>query len=64
MYSLESSSTIWLSDTPNVMSNTWDSDYFRIFTFVILKSKNLNKSFIEGLCTIEKQGAALQQSGT
>lgn len=48
LYELVDTQTFWLSDTPDEMSNTWDSAYFRICTFVILKNKNTNKEFIVG----------------
>ncbi len=46
MYELIDTQTFWLSDTPDKMSNTWDSEYFRICTFVILINKNTDKEFI------------------
>lgn len=48
MYESEQTGTFWLSDTPDVMSNTWDSAYFRICTYVVLKNKRTNKKFIVG----------------
>lgn len=46
LYTLEQTQTFWLSDTPDVMSNTWDSAYNRICTFVILKQKQSGKKFL------------------
>ena len=46
MYELERSQTFWLSDTPYVMSKTWDSYYNRIFTVVVLKNRSTGKKFI------------------
>lgn len=48
MYELIKTQTFWLSDTPDVMSNTWDLAYYRICTFVVLKNKNTDKKFIVG----------------
>lgn len=46
LYELEQSQTFWLSDTPETMSNTWDSYYFRICTLVVLKNINTGKRFV------------------
>lgn len=48
LYDLEQSSTFWLSDTPDEMSNNWESEYYRIFTYVVLKNKKTNKKFLVG----------------
>lgn len=46
MYEATESKTFWLSDTPEKMSNTWDSAYNRICTYIILKNKKTQKKFI------------------
>lgn len=45
LYQLENTETFWLSDTPDVMSNTWGG-YNRICTFVVLKEKLTNKRLL------------------
>lgn len=46
MYRLEAAQTFWLSDTPDVMSKTWDSAYYRICTFVVLQNKVGGERFV------------------
>lgn len=46
LYALEQTQTFWLSDTPDVMSNTWDLAYNRICTLVVLKQKQSGKKFL------------------
>lgn len=60
MYELVKSQTFWLSDTPDILSNTWDSAYFRICTFVILKNKNTNKHFIVGNTHLDYKSQEIQ----
>lgn len=44
-YTLESSQTFWLSDTPERMSNSWGLTYHRICTMAVLKDKITERSF-------------------
>lgn len=60
MYELIDTQTFWLSDTPDKMSNTWDSEYFRICTFVILRNKNTDKKFIVGNVHIDYKSQETQ----
>ncbi len=46
MYTLVSTKTFWLSDTPDKMSNTWDAYYNRICTIVVLKSNITDQEFL------------------
>ncbi len=38
--------TFWLSETPEQMSKSWNSSHYRIATYVILKDKNTEKTFV------------------
>lgn len=60
LYELVDTQTFWLSDTPDEMSNTWDSACFRICTFVILKNKNTNKEFIVGNLHLDYKSEEIQ----
>ena len=60
LYELVDTQTFWLSDTPDEMSNTWDSVCFRICTFVILKNKNTNKEFIVGNLHLDYKSEEIQ----
>lgn len=44
-YALENSGTFWLSDTPEVVSNTWGAACRRIVTWTILRDKQTGERF-------------------
>ena len=60
LYELEKTQTFWLSDTPNQMSKTWDAEYLRICTFVVLKNKLTNKRFVVGNTHLDYKSAETQ----
>ena len=60
IYELVESHTFWLSDTPETISNTWNAEYFRICTFVVLKNKNTNKQFIVGNTHLDYKSQEIQ----
>ena len=43
LYTLISKGTFWLSETPDVMSKDWDSAYYRICSYVVLRDNNTGK---------------------
>lgn len=45
MYTLISTGTFWLSETPDVMSIDWDAEYYRICTYVVLRDNRSQKEF-------------------
>lgn len=61
LYTLEKTQTFWLSDTPDVMSNTWDLAYNRICTFVILKQKQSGKKFLVANTHLDYKSQDTQQ---
>lgn len=44
-YNLISQNTFWLSDTPDVMSNTWGGSFERICTYAVLENKETGFKF-------------------
>ena len=65
-YELESSGTFWLSDTPDVLSNTWNASCNRICTWAVLKDKqtgfryaHVNTHLDVGSAEAREKGAAL-----
>ncbi len=46
-YSLVDQGTFWLSDTPDVMSNTWNDSHNRICTYAILQNKESGFTFAQ-----------------
>ena len=44
-YTLISKGTFWLSETPDVISKSWDSAYYRICTYVVLRDNSTGKEF-------------------
>ena len=61
MYLLEQTQTFWLSDTPDVMSNTWDGAYYRICTYVVLKNKITDKEFVVANTHLDYKSAEIQE---
>lgn len=45
LYTLLDKGTFWLSETPNVMSKSWDAAYNRICSYVVLRDNNTGKEF-------------------
>ncbi len=45
LYTLIDKGTFWLSETPESMSKSWDSAYYRICSYVVLRDNNTNKEF-------------------
>ncbi len=46
-YNLIDSGTFWLSDTPDIMSNTWGASFNRICTYVVLENKQTGFRFAQ-----------------
>lgn len=61
LFKLEYFETFWLSDTPNIMSNTWELAYYRICTYVILKNKSTNKKFIVANTHLDYKSEDIQE---
>jgi len=45
LYTLIDKGTFWLSETPDVMSKGWESAYYRICSYVVLRDKQTGKEF-------------------
>ena len=60
LYELKQTQTFWLSDTPDTMSNSWGSNYFRICTYVILKNKNTSQEFVVGNTHLDYKSDEIQ----
>ncbi len=45
LYTLVNKGTFWLSETPDIMSKDWESAYYRICSYVILRDNRTSKEF-------------------
>ncbi len=45
LYTLVNKGTFWLSETPAIMSKDWESAYYRICSYVVLRDNRTNKEF-------------------
>lgn len=45
LYTLIDRGTFWLSETPDVMSKDWESAYYRICSYVVLRDNRTSKEF-------------------
>lgn len=61
VFSVESSSTFWLSSTPDFMSKGWDGACYRICTWAKLKIKSSGKEFYYFNTHVDHKGTEAQK---
>ncbi len=62
-FTLLDSGTFWLSDTPEVMSNTWGGACYRICTFVVLKHNASGKVFAHFNTHLDHKSKLARENG-
>ena len=55
--------TFWLSETPEVPSKGWDSNYFRTATWALMKDKKTGKKFYFVNTHLDHKGREAQKNG-
>jgi endonuclease/exonuclease/phosphatase family metal-dependent hydrolase len=60
---VEKTHTFWLSQTPTIVSKSWDAAYPRICTYALFSFKNSNKKFWAFNTHLDHVGAIAQKEG-